>query len=64
MLQGQRVMEPSRNDGRFHIMERCAGEFMRRIGLPGSVNEETIQVQFNDGVVRLVMRKVKEREEA
>jgi HSP20 family protein len=64
VLQGQRVIEHSPSDGRFHTMERYAGEFMRRIGLPESVNEEAIQVQFNDGVLRLVMLKVKEREEA
>jgi len=64
VLQGHRVMEHSRSDGRFHTMERCAGEFMRRIGLPESVDEEAVQVQFNDGVLRLVMPKVKERKEA
>jgi HSP20 family protein len=26
VLQGHRVMEHSRSDGRFHTMERCAGE--------------------------------------
>jgi HSP20 family protein len=64
VLQGHRVMEHSRNDGRYYTMERCAGEFMRRMGLPEPVDEEAIQVQFNDGVLRLVMPGLKEREEA
>ena len=64
MLQGHRVMEHSRNDGRYYNMERCAGEFMRRMGLAEPVDEEAIQVQFNDGVLRLVMPGLKEREEA
>lgn len=64
VLQGHRVIEHSRSEGRFHAMERCAGEFMRRMCLPESVNEEAIHVQFNDGVLRLVMPKVKERKEA
>ena len=62
VLQGHRVMEHS--DSRFHTMERCGGEFMRRMCLPEPVNEEAIQVQLSDGVLRLVMPKVKEREEA
>jgi HSP20 family molecular chaperone IbpA len=58
VLQGQRVMEHSRSDGRFHTMERRAGEFMRRISLPESVDKEAMQVKFNDGVLQLVMPKV------
>ena len=64
VVQGCRAVELSRSDGRFHTMERCAGEFMRRIGLPESVDEEGIHVQFNDGVLKLVIPKVKTLKEA
>ena len=64
VVQGCRAVELSRSDGRFHTMERCAGEFMRRIGLPESVDEEGIHVQFNDGVLQLVIPKGKTLKEA
>jgi HSP20 family protein len=64
VVQGRRVMKLSRSDGRFHTMERWTGEFMRRIDLPESVHEEAIQVQFNDGVLQLVIPKVKTLKEA
>jgi len=61
ILQGRRVMQISLTRKRFHIIERCAGEFLRRIYLPESVDKEDIQTEFTDGVLRVVMSNVKNK---
>ena len=48
ILQSRRVMGTSPTRKRFHIIERCAGEFLRRIYLPESVDKEDIQTEFTD----------------
>jgi HSP20 family protein len=61
ILQGRRVMETSLTRKRFHIIERCTGEFLRRIYLPESVDKEDIQTEFTDGVLRVLMSNVKNK---
>jgi len=54
-------MQISLTRKRFHIIERCAGEFLRRIYLPESVDKEDIQTEFTDGVLRVLMSNVKNK---
>ncbi len=61
ILQGRRVMGTSPTRKRFHIIERCAGEFLRRIYLPESVDKEDIQTEFTDGILRVLMSNVKNK---
>jgi HSP20 family protein len=61
VLQGRRTLEQSHSDGKFHTMERCSGDFVRRMKLPESVDKETIQAEFKDGVLRVILPKMKKR---
>lgn len=59
VLQGQRFLDQSHRDEHFHIMERSSGFFVRQIKLPESVDKQNIQSEFKDGVLRVVLGKLK-----
>jgi HSP20 family protein len=40
-------------DGRYHVVERSYGTFMRTFTLPQGVDETQIQAEFNDGVLSI-----------
>lgn len=61
VLQGWRSLEKSQTDGRFHTMERCSGHFMRRIKLPETVDRNAIQAEFRDGVLQVILPKIKQK---
>jgi HSP20 family protein len=61
VLQGWRALEKSRSEDKFHTMERSSGQFIRRMKLPETVNKEAIQAEFKDGVLRVVIPKVKQQ---
>jgi HSP20 family protein len=44
-------------DGRFHLSERRYGTFARSFVLPSSVDAESIQASFEDGVLRVSIPK-------
>ena len=58
VLRGWRSLDNNR-DGRFHTMERSSGYFMRRMELPESVDQDAVQVEFCEGVLRVIMPKSK-----
>lgn len=62
VLQGWRTLEKSHSGGTFHTMERSSGHFLRRMKLPESVRKESIQAEFRDGVLRVILPKVKREE--
>jgi HSP20 family protein len=61
VLQGWRSLEKSHTDGRFHTMERSSGHFMRQMKLPESVEKDAVQAEFRDGVLRVILPKVKQK---
>ena len=61
VLEGWRSLEKNHSDGRYHTMERSSGQFIRRMKLPETVNKDAIQAEFKDGVLRVVLTKVKQR---
>jgi len=61
VLQGWRSLEKNHGDGRFHTMERSSGQFIRRMKLPETVEKDAIQAEFKDGVLRVVLPKVKQQ---
>lgn len=63
VLQGWRSLEKSHSDGRFHTMERSSGHFVRRMKLPETVEKDAIQAEFKEGVLRVILPKVKQRGE-
>jgi len=62
VVQGWRVLENKSIDGRFHTMERSSGHFMRRLKLPESIDKQDIEAEFHDGVLRVIVRKLKHQE--
>ena len=62
VLQGSRSFEKSHNNGKYHTMERCCGDFVRRMKLPQSILDDEIQVEFRDGVLRAILRKLRTQE--
>ncbi|HEU4341605.1 MAG TPA: Hsp20/alpha crystallin family protein [Candidatus Binatia bacterium] len=64
VLQGWRTLEKSQSDGTFHTMERSSGHFLRRMKLPESVEQESIQADFHDGVLRVIILKLKTRNDS
>ena len=42
-------------------MERCSGEFVRRIRISNLVDKDAIQAEFHDGVLRVTLPKLKQR---
>lgn len=61
VLQGWRTLKQQETDGQFHTMERCSGHFIRRMKLPESVAKNPIQAEFKDGVLHVVLPKVKQQ---
>jgi HSP20 family protein len=61
ILSGRRASERSRRDGRFYCQERSFGAFSRQMALPESVDKEKIKAEFNDGVLRVILPKLKPR---
>jgi HSP20 family molecular chaperone IbpA len=62
LLRGWRSLEQRRTtDGQFHAMERSSGHFIRRMKLPESVEKDAIQAEFRDGVLRVILPKVKQQ---
>jgi HSP20 family protein len=61
VLQGRRTLEQTHSEGKFHTMERCSGEFTRCMKLPESIDKEAIQAEFKDGVLRVILPKMKKR---
>lgn len=64
VLQGWRTIEKCLSDGHFHTMERSSGHFVRHIKLPEHVDKGSIQAEFHDGVLHVILPKAKEKGEA
>ena len=62
LLHGQRSAERSHRDGRFYCQERSFGDFLRHLTLPESVNKDEIKAEFSDGVLRVILPKLKKGE--
>jgi HSP20 family protein len=60
-LRGERRFENEVNRDNCHRIERAYGTFSRSFTLPTGVNQEKIQAEYKDGVLRVVLPK---REEA
>jgi HSP20 family molecular chaperone IbpA len=58
-LEGWRSREETDENGQFHTIERASGHFLRRLALPESVEKNAIQAEFKDGVLRIILAKVK-----
>ena len=57
-LHGVRDFERAKGGNRYHRIERSYGSFSRTFTIPAIVNEDTIQADFKDGVLTIVLPKV------
>jgi HSP20 family protein len=51
VLRGSRSVESGLSTGRFHIMERSSGYFVRRIKLSEPVDNDKVTGEYHDGVL-------------
>ena len=58
VLRGQRVVEQTTRRENFFHHERRTGQFMRRLPLPASVDQERIRAEFHDGVLSVTLPKL------
>lgn len=61
ILHGRRSSDRSGSDGRFYCQERSFGGFSRQMTLPEPVDENKVKVEFSDGVLRVILPKLKGR---
>ena len=53
-IRGQRKEERKEGDeGRYHLVERRYGEFTRSFQLPQNVNDDAIEAEFENGLLRV-----------
>ena len=64
VLRGKRSLERVRTEGNLYWRERRAGQFVRRLRLPASVDQEQIRVEFRDGVLRVTLPKTRRKGKA
>ncbi|MGB7546323.1 MAG: Hsp20/alpha crystallin family protein, partial [Terracidiphilus sp.] len=56
-VKGERKFEAEEKEENFHRIERRYGSFFRAFTLPPSVNTENIAASYNQGVLRLELKK-------
>ena len=59
-LKGEKRQEEETKEGGYHRIERCYGNFERRVRLPDYVDEQNVAATFKDGVLTLAMPKKEE----
>jgi len=63
VLQGKRSFERICDDENFHCRERRSGEFIRRLRLSVSIDQQKIRAEFHDGVLRVTLPKIPQKEQ-
>ncbi|MBI5886993.1 MAG: Hsp20/alpha crystallin family protein [Deltaproteobacteria bacterium] len=59
-LRGERKHAKNLKEENYHRMERFYGQFCRVFNLPMAVDKTAITAQFNDGVLKVTVPKIKE----
>ncbi len=59
---GEKKQEKEEKDENFHRVERSYGSFCRMVELPREVNPEDIDATYKKGVLKLVLKKIRETE--
>lgn len=59
-IEGERKSGNEKNEGRYRLIERSYGRFSRSFTLPRSVNTDSVQAEYKNGVVRVTMSKAEE----
>ncbi|RMF66230.1 MAG: Hsp20/alpha crystallin family protein, partial [Calditrichaeota bacterium] len=56
-VQGERKREEESKDKSYHVRQRMYGKFHRSFMLPSSVDENSIDAQYKDGVLTVTIKK-------
>ena len=56
-LRGERRFEKETKEENYHRIERSYGGFSRAFSIPATVNEERIQADYKDGVLKILLPK-------
>ena len=59
-IQGERRMEEETSERQYHRVERRYGGFRRSITLPSQVRSDSIEADYSDGVLQVVVPKAEE----
>ena len=59
-LKGSRNFEKKTEGENYHRVERSYGSFSRTFSLPSTVDLETVNAEFNDGVLKVTLQKREE----
>jgi HSP20 family protein len=59
-IEGERRQEKEEKSRKFHRVERSYGSFMRRLTVPGDVNQAQVVAEFMDGVLKVHLPKAPE----
>ncbi|RUO28129.1 hypothetical protein CWE12_12985 [Aliidiomarina sedimenti] len=54
----------SGEEGKYHRIERSYGSFARTLTLPDDIDSKSIKASFNDGVLKIEIKRVKGKESA
>lgn len=57
VISGQRELSTERKEKNYHYVERSSGAFLRSVALPGEVDHDKIDAQFDNGVLRIKLPK-------
>jgi len=59
-ITGERKLEHEDNKQNFHRIERQYGRFVRSFTLPGTVDPDNVNAEFNNGVLKVTLVKKEE----
>jgi HSP20 family protein len=57
MISGERKIESEDENAKYHRREREAGKFSRVVGLPGDIDEDSVDAKMNNGVLSVEISK-------
>ena len=56
-VEGEKKLEKEEKNKKFHRIERSYGKFVRRMAVPGDVDQLKVEADFKDGVLNVHMPK-------
>ena len=60
-ISGEKKSEKKEKDLSFYRNERIYGSFSRSFTIPGEINPDNIDAKFEDGILKIVIEKMKEK---
>lgn len=62
MISGEKKQEKEEKEENYHRVERSYGRFSRMVELPGEVDPKKVDATYKKGVLKLVLKKMRESE--